>query len=228
LSSNITWAEFRIKLDARTGKIILGQESFNRFRTVENRTLACAHIIPIFERNGKSIKFDLTGSRQVLKSIFDEIVFYQMDDARLWFNGKIEELGEEGFSLLAEGFPKAKLQCPIDSLVPLMISAPDRGLELLSRWTQWGVTRFSVGWKTPHILQVLKALDQWGFETNIHNVPDLESFLRAILLIPTSITSDFDDPYWKRSRSDLPVDFIQYEQAVANMSSGSRVKLDRK
>ena len=29
-----------------------------------------------------------------------------------------------------------------------------------------------------------------------YNVPDLESFLEAALLLPTSLTADFDSPSW--------------------------------
>ena len=39
-------------------------------------------------------------------------------------------------------------------------------------------------------------MDQWGFEVNIYNVPDLEAFLQAVLLMPRSITSDFNFPEW--------------------------------
>ena len=39
-------------------------------------------------------------------------------------------------------------------------------------------------------------MDQWGFDVNIYDVPDLESFLQAVLLMPRSITSDFNFPKW--------------------------------
>ena len=34
------------------------------------------------------------------------------------------------------------------------------------------------------------------FEVNIYNVSDLESFLQAMILMPRSITSDFNFPKW--------------------------------
>ena len=46
-------------------------------------------------------------------------------------------------------------------------------------------------------------LDEWGFEVNIYNVPDLESFLKAVILQPKSITSDFNFPEWHYVRSRL-------------------------
>jgi hypothetical protein len=39
-------------------------------------------------------------------------------------------------------------------------------------------------------------MDQWGFEVNIYDVPDLEAFLQAVLLLPRSITSNFNFPQW--------------------------------
>ncbi len=39
-------------------------------------------------------------------------------------------------------------------------------------------------------------MDRWGFEVNIYNVPDLESFLQAVLQQPCSVTSDFNFPKW--------------------------------
>ncbi len=39
-------------------------------------------------------------------------------------------------------------------------------------------------------------MDKWGYEVNIYNVPDLESFLQAILILPRSVTADFNFPKW--------------------------------
>jgi hypothetical protein len=39
-------------------------------------------------------------------------------------------------------------------------------------------------------------MEQWGYEVNIYNVPDLEQFLQAVLLLPSSVTSDFNFPKW--------------------------------
>jgi hypothetical protein len=35
-----------------------------------------------------------------------------------------------------------------------------------------------------------------GWEVNLYGVPDLESFLEAALLLPTSVTADFNFPEW--------------------------------
>jgi hypothetical protein len=43
---------------------------------------------------------------------------------------------------------------------------------------------------------VLDRIDRLGFDVNIYNVPDLDSFLKAVLLMPRSITADFNFPKW--------------------------------
>jgi hypothetical protein len=42
-------------------------------------------------------------------------------------------------------------------------------------------------------IEHLEANDR---ETNIYAVPDLQSFLEAAVLLPTSVTADFNFPEW--------------------------------
>jgi hypothetical protein len=49
---------------------------------------------------------------------------------------------------------------------------------------------------SPHVRLLFDRLDDWGYEMNIYAVPDLEQFLRAVLLLPRSITADFNFPEW--------------------------------
>ncbi len=62
--------------------------------------------------------------------------------------------------------------------------------------TGWGINRFSVGWLTGGKQQVLDQMDRWNLDVNIYDIPDLEAFLQAVLLVPRSITSDFNFPKW--------------------------------
>ena len=61
----------------------------------------------------------------------------------------------------------------------------------------WGINRFSISWRSPGLRKFFDQMEQWGFEVNIYDVPDLESFLQAVLLMPHSITSDFNFPKWR-------------------------------
>lgn len=55
------------------------------------------------------------------------------------------------------------------------------------------------------------ALEGWGFEVNIYDVPDLEPFLKAALLLPTSLTADFNF----RMRPEIRERSIRAESEVA-------------
>ncbi len=60
----------------------------------------------------------------------------------------------------------------------------------------WGINRFSVSWKTERKRHIFDCLDRWGYTVNFYDVPDLEAYLQAALLLPTSLTSDFNFPRW--------------------------------
>jgi hypothetical protein len=112
----------------------------------------------------------------------------------LWFGCNLS-FKEPEFRQLALAHPRAVIECPIDFLAPLVYSAPAQAREILNTFTNWGVNRFSIGWQTPGLRPFFDLMDHWGFDVNIY-VPDLESFLQAVLLLPRSITSDFNFPKW--------------------------------
>jgi hypothetical protein len=71
------------------------------------------------------------------------------------------------------------LQCPIDFLVPLLLVA--RG----------SVPRASLDWRTPGGREALDVIEDLGWGVSLNGVLDLESFVGAALLLPTSLTADF-------------------------------------
>jgi hypothetical protein len=77
-----------------------------------------------------------------------------------------------------------------------MERTPEQALKCLKDLSDRGIDRFSVDWKTPDCRRIIVRLQEWGFAVNIYNVPDLESFLQASLLLPESITSYFNFPKW--------------------------------
>ncbi len=222
LASNIRWAEFEIALNSPAGEIFPGSESCRRTQSnAEPDPLLPSEFIQVLSKNNKSMKFDLKGAGDLLGKFIEEIHFSGICDGDLWFNGNTEELTMEGFCALAQAFPAAVIQCPIDNWVSLIIGAPGKAFPVLDSLRQWGINRFSISWKTPHIMKILNALKGWGFEVNIYHVPDLESFLKAVLLAPTSITSDFDYPQWKQARPDYTGAIRQLEVDDYRAHSGS-------
>jgi hypothetical protein len=61
---------------------------------------------------------------------------------------------------------------------------------------RWGINRFSIAWGTPHTRRLFDQLQRWGHDMNIYAVPDLAAFLQAALLLPRSLTADFNFPQW--------------------------------
>jgi len=119
-----------------------------------------------------------------------------MTDESLWFNANIERLMERGFTRLVDAHSNAIIQCPIDFLAPLIMAAPRQAHNTLQMLTGWGINRFSISWEWPNLRELFDQMDQWGYQVNIYSVPDLEAFLQAVLLLPRSVTSDFNFPQW--------------------------------
>ena len=76
------------------------------------------------------------------------------------------------------------------------MSVTDEAKRILERLTEWGVSRFSISWERENKRGLLAQLHEWGHEVNIYAVPDLEAFLEAVVLLPCSVTSDFNFPRW--------------------------------
>jgi hypothetical protein len=49
---------------------------------------------------------------------------------------------------------------------------------------------------SPSARETLETLASWGYDVNFYGVPDLEGFLEAVVLLPCSVTSDFNFPQW--------------------------------
>ncbi len=196
-ASDVRWAELDVRLDPHRDNLILRHDSFEKTPVLEDEDfLLFDDVIELVRKSGKSLKLDLKEGNILLDKTIESLKVHTFDDSHLWFNGKVEILEKEGFRKLSKEFPLAIIQCPIDFLVPLIVSVPEKAKDILTIFREWGINRFSVSWKTPNLQKLLDKLDTWGFEVNLYNVPDLESFLKAVLLLPKSITSDFNFPKW--------------------------------
>ncbi len=221
LASDISWGECDVRLDPIGSELILRHDSF-----VENpldrdeEWLTLDRLLERLSNAGKSVKFDLKAGGTLLDKVLKLVETYGFDDRRLWFNGNVEKVQEEGFRLLAKAHPKAILQCPVDFLAPLICSAPEKAEEILQMFTTWGVNRFSISWETQDMRSFFDQMDTWGFEVNIYKVPDLKAFLQAVLLMPRSITTDFNFPEWHYYGRGSGQDSEKYEYAIRETKKG--------
>ena len=197
LASDIFWGEIDVRREPISDKLLLRHDSFEESPLQEDEEF---HLVGEFlkkiKKHERGAKLDLKEGGVTIDRILDEVESIDFNASNLWFNGNVERLQEEGFRKLSERLSSAVLQCPADFLAPLVLGAPDKAKEIFDMFSDWGINRFSLNWKTPNKREIFDQMDHWGFEVNIYNVPDLEAFLQAILLLPRSITSDFNFPKW--------------------------------
>ena len=196
LASDVEWAEFDVRID-QGGRLIVRHDSFEETPlAAEDEFLYFDDVLQRFDAFHKSIKIDLKEGGEIIDRVIGLVGKTSLARDRLWFNGHIEILGEQGFKRLVAAFPDTIIQCRIDFLVPLIGILPEEGKRILDKLCGWGINRFSVPWGISGLTHIVDQTDRWGFDINIYNVPDLESFLKAVLQQPRSVTSDFNFPKW--------------------------------
>jgi hypothetical protein len=196
LTSGITWAEVDLRRDP-VGRLVLRHDGFDE--RPWNRDERCVSARPILETltaEGRSIKIDVKENDLTIRAALDLIRELGLGDDRVWFNGEIDVLGAAGFETFRDRCPDTTTLCPIDFLAPLLAVAGDEADLVLERLRSWGVSRLSVRW-TSDAFHTIGELERRGWETNIYAVPDLQSFLEAAVLLPTSVTADFNFPVWR-------------------------------
>jgi hypothetical protein len=196
LASPVGWGECDVRLDP-LGRVVLRHDSFEESPWSSTEpVMGLEQALGAFGERDRGIKLDLKQGGDLLERVLGIVGDQGVDGTRLWFNGRIDSLHEEGFLRLATGCPDAIVQCPVDFLAPVVVSAPARARDLLEMLREWGVNRFSVSWESEHRRLLFDRLDRWGYDVNIYAVPDLEAFLQAALLLPRSLTADFNFPQW--------------------------------
>ena len=197
LASEIHWGECDIRLDPVSGRLILRHDSFNVSPLQEDEEwLNLDTVLARLHKHEKRVKLDLKTGGNLIDQVLGLVERIGFAASDLWFNGTVEDLNEDGFRKLSQAHPGAILQCPVDFLVPLVCSAPQKAHEILDMFATWGINRFSVNWQIEDMRTLFDRMDRWGFEVNIYKVLDLEDFLAAVLMMPRSITSDFNFPKW--------------------------------
>jgi hypothetical protein len=196
LASAVHWGECDVRHDP-VGRVVLRHDSYEEAPwSVEERPALLREFLATVARHDRGAKLDLKDGGSLVEDVLAETDRNRLPDERLWFNGTLESLREEGFRRLSSARPGAVLQCPTDFLAPLLLASPRRARGVLEMLRRWGVNRFSLRWHGPHAREVFDRLDRWGYDVNLYAVPDLESFLGAALLLPRSLTADFNFPAW--------------------------------
>ncbi len=196
LASGVHWAECDVRRDP-LDRLVLRHDSFEEtpWHRAEHpfRLEAC---LAALRKQQRSVKLDLKEGGEVIERVLGIVASMGFDEDSLWFNGSIEDLRELGIHRLAKAYPGATISVPVDFLRPLLLAAPALAKEVVATLRSWGVNRWSLDWRTSGIRELMDRLEEGGWEVNVYGVPDLEAFLEASLLLPRSVTADFNFPDW--------------------------------
>ena len=197
LISNVHWAEMHVRIDPCDNSLIVRRKSFSEvLKTTNEMPIKLEYFLSILKDASRGVKLDIKeeGLLERVTKMLSDIGF---TDDQVWINRSINELNfGGGLKAIMETFPGAIKQCPVDALGYLIMSSPSEAKRYLTMYSRWGINRFSVNWKTSESRRLIIQLQNWGLDVNIYNVPDLESFLQAALLLPRSITSYYNFPKW--------------------------------
>jgi hypothetical protein len=199
LSSPVRWGECDVRRDPQ-GRLVLRHDAFDRsvapgFGDPPARALLADEFIRIALAGGKGIKLDIK-EHDSADELLGLVGRSGASGGDLWFNGRVDVLGEDAFRRLRRAWPAATVQCPIDALAPVIVATPDRARAALDELAAWGIDRFSLAWDAGPIALLMDRLDQWGHDVNLYAVENLDEFLRAVMLLPRSVTADFNFPEW--------------------------------
>lgn len=196
LITSVLWAELHVRRHINGHDLILRRKRYAEMPPVPGEEPSrLDDFLYILCEAGKGVKLDLKDPGLTARTI-EYLKAAGFTDERVWFTINMEEMRRGGLRLIRDAYPGAVTQCPVDTLGQLIDASPAEARECLGRLSREGIDRFSVNWGTFASRRIIIQLQNWGFEVNIYDVPDLEAFLQAALLAPKSITSYFNFPKW--------------------------------
>jgi hypothetical protein len=197
LASEIHWAECDVREDP-VGRLVLRHDSFQETPWSRNELpFMLDSCLQRLRAAGRAVVLDIKEGGDVPKRVLELLEPLDFEDHDLCFLGSIETLGEEGMRLISRSRPEATLSFMADFVGPLLLAVPTLAAQVLETLRDWGMNRVAIDWRTtPRILDMLERFNDYGWEVNIHGVPDLEAFLEAALLLPKALTADFNFPDW--------------------------------
>lgn len=197
LASRVECGECDVRTDPTGQEPVCRHDSFTA-RPLEpgEHVLSLEEVLAQVVPAGKSLVLHLHEDERLIDALVYCLMQHRPSDTMLGFRGSPEVLKKRGFRRLAAMFPSSVRLCPVQFLAPSLLHAPEDAYAILTTLSCWGINRFSFAWGTMELKKVLDRMDEFGFEVDISNVPGLEAFLRAVLLQPKSITSDFNFSQW--------------------------------
>lgn len=196
LASPVRWGEADVRRDGR-GRLALRHDPYGGGEGSGRAPdeLTADDLLRAAAGAGRGVKLDVK-ERGVLDDLVAVIRRAGVAGDDLWFNGRLDVLGVDVLARIRAAWPAATLQCPVDALAPLVLARPALARARLDHLSAHGVDRFSIAWGTADTAALLDRFDEWGHDVNLYAVETLDDFLRAVVLLPRSVTADFNFPEW--------------------------------
>ncbi|MEC8022469.1 MAG: hypothetical protein VX223_00950 [Myxococcota bacterium] len=140
----------------------------------------------------KSISIQLYGDCHLADSVHELLAWYGLSSSQLSFI--VDKANAETVAYLKEKYPHACLQRTVP---PDVYADGENANDWLKSMQALGVSRLSVNWWDGEENQVAGRLLDQGWEVDIVGADDADSFLRAILLLPTSVTTKLVLSNWQ-------------------------------
>jgi hypothetical protein len=191
-ASKLRWAELDVRVDPVKRGLVVSRVPLELRSRSDADPLRLRDTIELLCAGERAVKLQLRDAAECLPLLESELAGLDLDSDQLAFAGPLDELGEKGFRALRRSHPESVLQCPVDFLAPLFPLLPDHALRILESLREFGIDRFGIDWRAPHARRMATELTRLDFEIELSAVPDLESFLGAALLLPRSISADFE------------------------------------
>jgi len=199
LHSSVPWGEVDVRRNPATGKLITRHDSFNKSPEFTGEQVQDFETtLRTLKENGRRVKVDFKQGRSVIGEVTEILHGIGFADDEIWFHGDIHKLYPRGFKQLRASFPGAILQTTIDGLGRFIVNRPGLAKGALNIYARWGVNRFLLTYNNLNLATIMDQMDDWEYEVNFYEIPDLRGFLRALLFMPTGITSDYNFPEWNR------------------------------
>jgi len=196
LSAAVPWAELDVNLDPSGAELILRHDTFaERGQLGTERWLDLDSTLATLHEHGRGVKIDFKVGGAAIEAVLARLDRDGFAPAQLWFNGNLDILTPTLCATLAARYPGAIIQAPVGHLRTL-INQPKTLHSEIDKLAAQGLNRFSLKWQQIETRRFCVLLQEWGYAVNLYGVTDLESFLQAVLLTPTSVTSDFNFPEW--------------------------------
>ncbi len=197
LESDIIWGELDIRIDPETERLIARHDSFAESALQPGeQLLPAADTLQEFRREGRHVKIDFKEGGAVVERTLKLLAGLGYNGNTLWFHANTKTLRPEEFRKIARRFPGSIVQTTIDYLASLIPAMPGLARSRLQRYHSRGINQFLLTWRARRKALILDRVQEWGYRLNFYQIPDLEEFLRAVLLLPDAITTDFNFPEW--------------------------------